>query len=322
MKIDRWVTKLYGLELPYEGDVEKFLDTRGVAHTDTDRTSLGTIGSGNHFAELQAVEEVIDEDAFHELNMDRESLYLLVHSGSRSYGAQVLSEYNEQFGNKGLLQDSVEAREYLQKHDHAVQWAKCNRQLITHRFLSTLQSRGTGEENETEHEEGEDQKKDGSYILDITHNCILKKEFLIENSDEKEELWLHRKGAAPSDVGPVVIPGSRGAFSYLVIPTPSSEIQQTSAYSLAHGAGRRWNRYKALQAGKASPAKASSFTTTELGSKVICEDKELLYEEAPSAYKEIELIIEDLKIFNLIKVVAVFRPLITYKVRAAAYASK
>lgn len=151
-------------------------------------------------------------------------------------------------------------------------------------------------------------------------------------------LWLHRKGAAPSgtttflincdsviccsskqrhlpDVGPVMIPGSRGHFSYLVYPTN----QESSAYSLAHGAGRQWNRGKALQMGKADKKLAQQLTTTALGSRVICENKDLLLEEVPQAYKEIDDIISDLKHFNLIKVVAIFRPLITYKTRVVKY---
>lgn len=134
-----------------------------------------------------------------------------------------------------------------------------------------------------------------------------------------KKLWLHRKGAAPADVGPVVIPGSRGHFSYLVMPTLASPDTEQAAFSLAHGAGRKWNRGKALQMGKAQSKKAEAFTTTELGSRVICENKDLLYEEMPSAYKEIEDIIHDLQEFNLIKVVAILRPIITYKTRVIRY---
>jgi release factor H-coupled RctB family protein len=71
--------------------------------------------------------------------------------------------------------------------------------------------------------------------------------------------------------------------------------------------------------GKAGVRKADTYTTTELGSKVICENKDLLYEEVPSAYKEIQDIVQDLVDFNLVKVVAVFRPLITYKMRVVKY---
>lgn len=134
-----------------------------------------------------------------------------------------------------------------------------------------------------------------------------------------KKLWLHRKGAAPADVGPVVIPGSRGHFSYLVQPTLATPHTEEAAYSLAHGAGRKWNRGKALQLGKASTKKSETLVVTDLGSRVICENKDLLYEEVPNAYKEIEDIINDLQEFKLIEIVAVLRPLITYKIRAVKH---
>jgi release factor H-coupled RctB family protein len=71
--------------------------------------------------------------------------------------------------------------------------------------------------------------------------------------------------------------------------------------------------------GKSSTKKADTLTTTDLGSRVICENKDLLYEEVPDAYKEIEDIINDLQDFNLIKIVAVLRPMITYKTRVIRY---
>jgi len=131
-----------------------------------------------------------------------------------------------------------------------------------------------------------------------------------------EDLWLHRKGAAPSDCGAVVIPGSRGTFSYLVEPSSDISIQQMSGFSLAHGAGRRLPRNIAFKKGENIKL---DLTTTELGSKVICEKKELLYEEIPEAYKDIECIVEDLAEAGLVQVIAKFRPLITYKTRIKVY---
>eukprot|EP01116_Phalansterium_solitarium_P006505 TRINITY_DN1882_c0_g1_i1.p2 TRINITY_DN1882_c0_g1~~TRINITY_DN1882_c0_g1_i1.p2 ORF type:complete len:307 (-),score=60.85 TRINITY_DN1882_c0_g1_i1:181-1101(-) len=188
------------------------------------------------------------------------------------------------------------------------------------------------------------QFNDGSQcVLDVCHNSVVRRPFLRERLEPSsagtleppedrrttipadggsDTLWLHRKGAAPSDCGPVVIPGSRGAFSYLVQPTSIEATQQVGGYSLAHGAGRKWARGKALQAGKANEKLASSLITTSLGSHVICEDKDLLYEEVPEAYKEIDAIISDLVESQLVSVIAVFRPLITYKVRAVSYGHK
>ena len=101
----------------------------------------------------------------------------------------------------------------MAQHDHAVRWAELNRDLIARRFLEAIRS-------------------EGEEILDVNHNLVVPKRM------DSEAGWLHRKGATPSDQGYVVIPGSRGDYSYLVEPLPSS----TGLYSLAHGAGRKWKR--------------------------------------------------------------------------------
>jgi release factor H-coupled RctB family protein len=123
--------------------------------------------------------------------------------------------------------------------------------------------------------------------------------------------WIHRKGAASSTEGAVVIPGSRGAFSYLVVPREPTE---RSAFSLAHGAGRKWSRSDS-RARLEKRFSAKDLTRTGLGSHVICEDKELLYEEAPQAYKNITVVIDDLVKEGLVDVAAILKPLVTYKVR-------
>jgi len=108
-----------------------------------------------------------------------------------------------------------------------------------------------------------------------------------------------------------VIPGSRGSFSYLVAPVGD---QTGNAWSLAHGAGRKWGRADAK--GRLDRRFApKDLERTELGSYVICEDKNLLYEEAPQAYKHVESVVGDLVNENIVSVIAVFRPVITYKVR-------
>lgn len=91
---------------------------------------------------------------------------------------------------------------------------------------------------------------------------------------------VYRKGAASSDQGPVVILGSKGSFSYFVKPVGDKEA---SAYSLAHGAGRKCTRTKTLFNMKDRYHNPSQLEETELGSQVICQDPELIYEEAPPA---------------------------------------
>jgi release factor H-coupled RctB family protein len=149
-------------------------------------SSLGTIGGGNHFAELQGIKEVFDEEVFQSSGLDEQALFLLVHSGSRGLGEHIYREHCGKHGNKGLPDDSADAVQYLAQHDHAVAWAGINRQRIATRFFDALQTRAKP-------------------VLDVSHNFVESETF------EGVPCWLHRKGAAPSDKGPVVIPGSRQA---------------------------------------------------------------------------------------------------------------
>jgi release factor H-coupled RctB family protein len=119
-------------------DTAAWLKVYGVEPTQFDTQSLGTIGGGNHFAELQQVEEIRDQKVFDELGLDIDSLVLLVHSGSRAYGESVLHKHLDAHGPKGLMAESEAATQYLQQHDSAMMWAKANRSLIAHRFLSCL----------------------------------------------------------------------------------------------------------------------------------------------------------------------------------------
>ena len=125
--------------------------------------------------------------------------------------------------------------------------------------------------------------------------------------------WVHRKGALAAESEAVVIPGSRGSLSYLVKPLGDGE---SCAWSLAHGAGRKWARSEARQRMRERFG-MHQLTQTPLGGRVICEQRDLLYEEAPAAYKNIENVIQELVGAGLASVIATFRPLLTYKTRAA-----
>lgn len=273
-KRDAWAERLRGLDGPWDGDVRAWLSERGVDEGAYD-DSAGTIGSGNHFAELQTVESVVKPGA-----IDPGAVYLCVHSGSRGYGEAILREHIAAHGMSGL-RDS-DNYEYLAQHNQAMRWGAANRELIAARIMERLRT-------------------EGERVSDVCHNWV----------EMHESGWLHRKGAAPSTHGPVVIPGSRGAFSYLVAPTNPTAA---SAFSLAHGAGRKWSRTDS-RAKLEKRYTAKQLERTELGSQVICEDKALLYEEAPQAYKNISSVIGDLTAAGLAEVIAVLRPLVTYKVR-------
>ena len=100
-------------------------------------------------------------------------------------------------------------------------------------------------------------------------------------------------------------------MSYLVKPGGDGE---SHAWSLAHGAGRKWARSDARQRMRERFG-MHQLVQTPLGSRVVCEERDLLYEEAPAAYKNIEAVIADLVAAGLVSVIAMLRPLLTYKTR-------
>lgn len=285
LKLDRWADRLGDLDGPWEGDSGEILGERGIARTAHD-DALGTIGGGNHFAELQQVEEVVDAAAWAELGAAEDRLMLLVHSGSRGLGEAILRAHVDRFAAAGVTADSEEGRAYLRAHDAAVGWARANRALIARRF-------------------GEALGAELSPVLDVCHNAV------VPSPDGAPDRWLHRKGAAPSTAGIVVIPGSRGTLSYVVKPDPR---RTEAGWSLAHGAGRKWRRSDA-KARLQSRYRPADLVRTELGGRVICEDRELLYEEAPEAYKKIDAVVGDLVAHGLCSIVATLRPVLTYKTR-------
>lgn len=285
IKRDRWEKKLSGLENPWNGDTQEWLAKNNFNEVKAD-DFLGTIGRGNHFAELQLFEKIYDQELFKTLKLNKEQLMLLVHSGSRGLGESLLRAHTDKYKNNGLQENTLEGKEYIEKHNHALRWAKANRALIADRFFSALGTKGTP-------------------ISDLCHNSITP--ISIKNNN----YWLHRKGAAPSDQGAIIIPGSRGSLSYLVKP---NKHQESSGYSLPHGSGRKWQRSE-CKGRLRNKYRQDALTQTDLGSKVICEDKDLLYEEAPQAYKNIDTIIDELKDRDLITVIASLRPIITYKTR-------
>jgi len=128
-----------------------------------------------------------------------------------------------------------------------------------------------------------------------------------------EDGWLHRKGATPADRGAVVIPGSRGDYSYLVQPLDSAAADET-LHSLAHGAGRKWQRGD-CKARLSSRYKPAQLQRTALGSRVICDDRALIWEEAPEAYKPVAAVVGALRDAGLLRLLARLKPVLTYKTR-------
>ncbi len=292
IKLDRWVSRLrnadgWGLDGRWPGDAVLRLRDAGIQVEPGDLRSLGTIGGGNHFAELQRVAEIDDPEAWERLQLSQQHLFILVHSGSRGLGEAILRAHVDVHGGQPIEADGEVGTAYLARHDRAVAWARVNRDVIAERMAEALGGERTA-------------------VLDICHNSVEPATW------QGKSVYLHRKGAAPSTVGPVVIPGSRGSVSYLVMPT---ERGAEAGYSLAHGAGRRWKRKdsKSRLKRRYSP---DDLVRTKLGSRVICDDRSLLYEEAPEAYKDITQVIGDLVDAGLINLIARLHPVITYKTQS------
>lgn len=277
-KREKIVRQLGSLEDAYEGSLSEIESLLNIPLNQFIH-SLGTVGGGNHFIEIQAVESVENENLFKEANLDKSKLCIMIHTGSRGLGESILSEHISKFNSDPLQEGTVEFTKYLAQHDYAINWAKANRICLLKKVCDNL-------------------GVDAHTVLDIVHN----------NITPYPDGFLHRKGAAPSDQGLIVIPGSRGDFSYLVKPLKN----EPNLYSLAHGAGRKWKRGES-KGRLSSKYSAEDLLITDLKSQVICEDKDLLFEEAPENYKKINKVITDLTQLGLIEVVAVLRPVITYK---------
>lgn len=270
VKLDKAAERLRRLHGAWAGDAAARL---AAADLPTDAVlSLGTIGGGNHFCELQ---QVVEADPI--AGLTKGGTCLLVHSGSRGVGASVFAAALA--GDTTLPPQSEAAQRYIASHDIAVRWAALNRQVIAERAAEALRT-------------------DYALIADTPHNLVT----------AWGEGWLHRKGAARADAL-TPLAGSRGADSFVLTPISGAD----GLGSLSHGAGRRYNR--SSMPGRVGAAKSDlrKLTRPATGRRVICEDKKLLIEEAPQAYKNPEDVVADLHHFGLAEQVARLRPLITYK---------
>jgi release factor H-coupled RctB family protein len=191
LTLNRWADLRFDLEHPWEGDVGEVLAASELESTEVDE-ALGTIGGGNHFAELQQVEAVLETRAFRGLDLGKQQLVVLVHSGSRGLGQSVLRAYVDEHQAEGVDAESFAAPGYLRDHDLALRWAKTNRALIARRFVEAL-----GAEAEC--------------LWDGCHNSITPREDVCAGAN------------------PVGHPNSDGAKVIGYIPTQPSEPSQVRA---------------------------------------------------------------------------------------------
>jgi release factor H-coupled RctB family protein len=237
---------------------------------------LGTVGRGNHFVELARIGPVTEPVRASRLGLTAGDTVLIVHSGSRGLGERILRAHTETHG----AGPAADPAAYLAAHDDAVRWGSLNRRVIAARVAHAIGAEAADP------------------IVDECHNSV----------EVRDGIYLHRKGAAPGDGRDVLIAGTRGTPSYLVAGHAGAD----AGYSVAHGAGRKMSRADALRRGRAKHT-VEQLRRTPLGSLVVCGDRQLLFEEAPGAYKRIEQVIGDLVTFGLATPVVTTIPLVTYK---------
>jgi tRNA-splicing ligase RtcB len=278
---------------------------------------LGTLGSGNHFLEIQFVEKIHDAEIARAFGLREQQVVVLIHSGSRGLGHQVCTDYvalmNKNMAHYGITLpdrqlacgpiDSPEGRDYLAAMRAAANFAWANRQGIMH-FLRGAFHRIFGDGVSLE------------LIYDVCHN-IAKQEHH-EVNGRRREVLVHRKGAtrafpagnpelpeAYRAVGqPVFIPGSMGTASWVLAGAPGA-MRETFG-SVCHGAGRLMSRNAAK---RGHDVREETRKLEEAGILVRSETKDGILEELPQAYKDVDEVIEVVHAAGLARKVARLRPM-------------
>lgn len=280
-RLDKAADRLRILGEPWDGDARSRLQEAGIADAGFEG-ALGTVGGGNHFCEVQAVGDVLEASSAQAAGLARDTLCLLVHSGSRGLGNAVLEEFLRE-GLVSLDPASAEAAAYRKSHDRAVRWASLNRQIIAERAARAL-------------------RMESELLVDAPHNLLC----------DYDGAILHRKGAAAADRSPaglVPVAGSRASLSYLVRWTGCPQAMRT----ISHGAGRKYDRASARHRSGKAKSDLERLKRNPFGGYVICEDKALLAEEGPDAYKDCGKVIADLSAHQIVAPVATLKPLVTFK---------
>ena len=263
---------------------------------------LGSLGSGNHFLEVQKVAEIHDEEAAKRMGIEKDQVTILTHCGSRGFGHQVCSDYlriSEQALKKYDISladrelacvpnSSEEGESYRKAMFAALNFAWSNRQMITHWTRKSFQRVFKQSESDL----GMD------LVYDVSHN-IAKVETHTINGEQKSVV-VHRKGATRAfpankdevpkkyrDLGqPVFIPGSMGTSSWILLGQPNS--MNLTFGSTAHGAGRTMSRTRARKNYTESQVRKY---LSEKGIEVKALTRDGVVEEAPQAYKDVDSIV-------------------------------
>ncbi|NPU89142.1 MAG: RtcB family protein [Fervidobacterium sp.] len=262
------------------------------------KDELGTLGAGNHFIEIQLVEEVYDEEIASVFGIKKGDITILIHTGSRGFGHQIATDYikymrdnlkdhNKNLPDKQLINAPFKSewgQAYYSAMNCAANYAFANRQIITHMIRKAFKS-VVG--------------MNVRLVYDVAHNIAKVEEYEIDG--RKRKVIVHRKGATrafgPGNPAlpevfkktgqPVIIPGSMGTASYILVGT--KKAKEITFGSTAHGAGRALGRREATR------ELSVNHVLKELeskGIKIMAKSKKGIVEEAPEAYKNVDKVVQ------------------------------
>ena len=288
------------------------------------RGQIGTLGAGNHFIEVDVVDEVFHPDGGRALGLEEGHLCVQIHCGSRGFGHQVCSDYVKDFQravdryginlpDRELVcapLDSPEGQKYLSAMACAANYAFCNRQILAHLVRQTFEEVFSGKTPGWELHQ----------VYDIAHNMGKIEDHMIDGSTMR--VCVHRKGATrafgPGFEGlpeayrslgqPVLVPGSMGTASWVLLGT--EESMQQSFGSTCHGAGRVMSR---RQAKREIWGKDLRESLEAEGIHIRAGSMPGLAEEAPRAYKDVDAVVEVVANAGIAKKVARLKPVAVIK---------
>ncbi len=281
---------------------------------------VGTLGSGNHYLEVQEVAKIYDEKAAEAFGIKKGQIIVSIHCGSRALGHQIGTEYMVSLAKAAKrlgisLPDrelacapinSPEGKEYIGAMNAAINCALANRQVLTHMTRNVFEGIFKGVEIET--------------LYDVSHNTCKEETHLVNG--EERTLWVHRKGATRAfgpghpkipvryrSIGqPVIIGGSMGTGSYILAGTKEGEERAFS--SASHGAGRAMSRHRALKLWR---GKKVIEELAQKGILIRSVSMRGIAEEAPDAYKDVDLVAEATEKAGLARRVAFLKPKVCIK---------
>ena len=292
------------------GNVSQRAKSRGMPQ-------LGSLGAGNHFLEVQVVDEIFDPKVAEVFGLEKGQITIMIHCGSRGLGHQVASDYiqsmEKEYGfpkqDRELVNAPIKSdlgKKYFSAMAAAANFAFANKQLITHWVRETMK--------------GIFPKFKAEVVYDVCHNIAKFEKHLVEGKET--EVLVMRKGATRSfgpgrielpvdyrKVGqPVIIPGSMGTSSYILVGTKKAE--ELSWGSTAHGAGRVESR---AQAGRERTGEEVKKELNDKGIEVKSGSWKGLVEEAPEAYKDIDEVVKVSHEVGLGKLVVRVKPVTVMK---------